>query len=318
MKETILVTGGAGFIGSHVCDALLKSGKNVVCVDNFNNYYPPDRKKKNISHNLKNKSFTVEKADISDYKALKRIFAGNKIVKIIHLAARAGVRPSLEDPFIYEETNIKGTLNLLELSKEFKIKNFVFGSSSSVYGTNTKVPFSENDNTDHAISPYAATKKAGEVLCYTYSHLYGLNISCLRFFTVYGPRGRPDMAPYLFTEHIIRKRPITMYGDGTSKRDYTYVGDIVSGIISALERNYRYEIFNLGESQTVELRELISVIEKNVGIKAKIIIKQMPKGDVPITFADIAKSRKMLDYRPKTGIDEGIKSFVKWYKKEVV
>ncbi len=317
MKETILVTGGAGFIGSHVCDNLLKKGKKVICLDNFNNYYSPERKKKNIAHNLQNKDFTVAKADISDYNTIKKIFEEKKPEKIIHLAARAGVRPSLENPFIYEETNIKGTLNLLELSKDLKIKNFVFGSSSSVYGTNAKVPFSEEDKTDFSISPYAATKKAGEVLCHTYSHLYGLNISCLRFFTVYGPRGRPDMAPYLFTEAIMKAKPITMYGNGTSKRDYTYVEDIVSGIVSALEKNYRYEIFNLGESQTVELRMLISVIEKNVGKKAIIIKKPMPKGDVPITYADIAKSKKMLDYAPKTGIEKGIASFVGWYKKEV-
>jgi UDP-glucuronate 4-epimerase len=316
MAETILVTGGAGFIGSHVCDALLKAGKKVVCIDNFNDYYSPERKRKNISQNAGNKMFSVEESDITEYNAMRSIFKKYKIDKIIHLAARAGVRPSLENPFIYEETNIRGTLNLLELSREFKLKNFVFGSSSSVYGLNAKVPFSEEDRTDNAISPYAATKKAGEVLCHTYSHLYGLNIICLRFFTVYGPRGRPDMAPYLFTEAIIKGKTITMYGDGTSKRDYTYVEDIVSGVISALEKKFRYEIFNLGESKTVELRKLISVIEKKTGKKAAIIKKQMPKGDVPITYADLSKSRKMLGYSPKTQIEEGMSSFIGWYMKE--
>jgi UDP-glucuronate 4-epimerase len=316
MKETILVTGGAGFIGSHVCDALLKTGKKVICLDNFNDYYSPARKRKNIAHNKNNKEFVLEEKDIVDYKNLRKVFEKNKIDKIIHLAARAGVRPSLDNPFIYEETNIKGTLNLLELAKEFEIKNFVFGSSSSVYGNNTKIPFSEEDRTDRAISPYAATKKAGEVLCYTYSHLYNLNISCLRFFTVYGPRGRPDMAPYLFTENITKGKQITMYGEGDSKRDYTFVADIVSGVLAAAEKAHRYEIFNLGNSTTVELKKLISTIEILTGKKAKIIRKPMPKGDVPLTYADINKSKKMLGYHPKTDIFEGMKSFIAWYNKE--
>jgi UDP-glucuronate 4-epimerase len=318
MKETILVTGGAGFIGSHVCETLLNEGKKVVCIDNFNDYYSPARKRKNVEPFLPDKNFSLEKADIVDFPSMKKIFAKYKIDKIVHLAARAGVRPSMIDPFIYEETNIRGTLNLLELSKDNRIMNFVFGSSSSVYGENKKVPFSEKDNTDFSISPYAATKKAGEVLCYTYSHIYGQNVSCLRFFTVYGPRGRPDMAPYLFTQKIMKGEPITMYGDGTSKRDYTFVSDIVSGIVSALEKDFRYEIFNLGNSNTVELKKLISTIEKHTGKKAKIITKEMPKGDVPITYADISKSRKMLGYDPKTDIVEGMQSFTEWYKKEAI
>ncbi|MEM2138717.1 MAG: NAD-dependent epimerase/dehydratase family protein, partial [Candidatus Woesearchaeota archaeon] len=223
--ETILITGGAGFIGSHVTDYLLDKKKKIICVDDFNDYYDPEIKRKNIFHNLKNKNYILIKADIRNFEKIKEVFENYKPNKIIHLAARAGVRPSLENPFIYEETNVKGTLNLLELSRLFKVKNFVFASSSSVYGGNKKIPFSENDFTDNAISPYAATKKAGEVLCYTYSHLYNLNVSCLRFFTVYGPRGRPDMAPYLFTKNIIEGKPIKMFGDGTSKRDYTYISD---------------------------------------------------------------------------------------------
>jgi UDP-glucuronate 4-epimerase len=313
--EKIIVTGGAGFIGSHVCDMLLKKDKKVICIDNFNDYYPPERKRKNVEPNLKNKNYFLEEADIRDFEKMKALFDKYMPDKIIHLAARAGVRPSLENPFIYEETNVKGTLNLLELSRRSKIKNFVFASSSSVYGSNTKIPFSEDDKTDTPISPYAATKKAGEVLCHAYSHLYALNCSCLRFFTVYGERGRPDMAPYIFTKNVLEGTPLTMYGDGSSKRDYSYVIDVATGIISALEKNYRYEIFNLGNSHTVELKELIAIVEKETGKKAKIIRKDMPKGDVPLTYADLTKSKKMLGYNPKTDIYKGMACFVDWYKK---
>ena len=213
-----LVTGGAGFIGSHVCDALLKKGKQVICLDNFNDYYSPERKRKNIQHNLSNNSFFLEEKNITQFKKLKEVFKKHKIKTVIHLAAQAGVRASLKNPSLYEEINVKGTLNLLELSKQFNIKNFVFGSSSSVYGLNKKIPFSENDKTNTPISPYATTKKAGEMLCHTYSKIHGLNITCIRFFTVYGPRGRPDMAPYLFTKLISEDKPIFRYGNGTSKR----------------------------------------------------------------------------------------------------
>ena len=316
MTLKILVTGGAGFIGSHVCDVLLEKDYTVICVDNFNDYYDPKRKRKNIAHNLNNNSFILEELDIENFNLLKTIFEKHNPDKIIHLAARAGVRPSLENPHIYETTNIKGTLNLLELSKEYSIKNFIFGSSSSVYARNKKVPFSEDDNTDKAISPYAATKKACEIICYTYSYLYELNISVLRFFTVYGPRGRPDMAPYIFTKLISEGKPITMFGDGTSKRDYTYVSDIVSGIIFALEKNFRYEIFNLGNSDTIELKKLIETIESSLSKKAEIIKKEMPKADVPLTYADISKAKELLSYNPKTKIEEGIKHFVSWYKEE--
>lgn len=311
--ETILVTGGAGFIGSHVCDKLLEKKKKVICVDDFNDYYDPNVKRNNILRNLKNKNFILFKEDIRNFDKLKEIFKNYRPNKVIHLAARAGVRPSIENPFIYEETNVKGTLNLLDLSKNFKIKNFLFASSSSVYGGNKKIPFSEDDKTDNAISPYAATKKAGEVLCYTYSHLYNLNVSCLRFFTVYGPRGRPDMAPYLFTKNILEDKTIKMFGDGSSKRDYTYIEDIVSGILFALEKNFKYEIFNLGNSETVALIDLIKAIEELTGKKAKIKKEKMPLGDVPITYADITKSKKLLNYNPKTSIKEGMKQFIDWY-----
>jgi len=309
----VLVTGGAGFIGSHVCDALLKRGESVICVDNFNDYYNPNYKRDNIKDALQNPNYVLCEADICDYDKLKEIFEKHKPQKIIHLAARAGVRPSIQQPFLYEEVNIKGLLNMLELSKEHGILNFVFASSSSVYGNCKTVPFSESQNVDNPISPYAATKKAGELLCYTYHHLYKLNCSCLRFFTVYGPRGRPDMAPYKFTKLISLGKTIDMYGDGSSKRDYTFVLDIVSGILSALDKNYPYEIFNLGNSNTVSLSYFISVIEGLVGKKAVINRMPMQQGDVDITYANLTKAKDMLSYNPSTKIEEGMKKFYEWY-----
>ncbi len=308
-----MVTGGAGFVGSHVCDALLKNGKKVVCVDNFNDYYSPDIKKRNIKHNLDNGKFVLEKVDITDFERLKQVFEKHNITKTIHLAARAGVRPSLSNPRLYFKVNVEGTLNLLELSKEFNIKTFIFGSSSSVYGNNEKTPFSEKDVTENQISPYASSKKAGELLCKTYSHLHNLNITCLRFFTVYGPRGRPDMAPYKFTDLISNGEQIEMYGDGTSKRDYTYVEEIVQGILSALEKSFKFEVINLGNSNPTELKRFIEIIEEALNKKAHIIEKPMPKGDVNITYADISKAKNLLNYDPKTNIEQGMKKFVEWY-----
>jgi len=313
----IIVTGGAGFIGSHVCEALLNKNK-VICIDDFNDYYSPERKYDNIKGCKEHPNFQIHKANIVDYNKLKSIFETYKPDKVIHLAARAGVRPSIKDPFIYTETNIKGTLNLLELSRIHKVKQFIFGSSSSVYGSTNKVPFSEDQDTDKPVSPYAATKKAGEALCYTYSYLYNLNITCLRFFTVYGPRGRPDMAPYLFTNWIMNNKPIIMFGDGSTKRDYTYISDIVSGILSSLENEFKYEIINLGNSQTVELRRLISTIEKYLGKKAKIIQKDIVRGDVPITYANISKAKKLLNYNPKVSIDDGIAKFIDWIQRSII
>ena len=310
----ILVTGGAGFIGSHVCEALLKKGHFVICVDNLNSYYNPKIKKENIEGCLKNKKFKFYKKDITDYIELKKVFSDNKIDKIVHLAARAGVRASIKDPLLYERVNVGGTLNLLEVAKGYKIKNFVFGSSSSVYGNNKKVPFSESDSTNMPVSPYAATKKAGELICYVYSHIYGIPTTCLRFFTVYGPRGRPDMAPYKFTKLINEGKKIDMYGRGNTSRDYTYVDDIVGGIIKALDSNFKYEIINLGNSNTVKLKYFISLIEKELEKKAKIKIMPAQIGDVKRTYADINKAKKLLGYKPKVKIEEGIKEFVRWYK----
>ncbi len=309
----ILITGAAGFIGSHVTDALLKRGDEVIAIDNFNDYYSQKSKRSNIKQAENNKNYTLFEADILNRDKIRTIFEQTTPGKVIHLAARAGVRPSLENPQLYADVNIKGLINMLELAKEFKIQNFISGSSSSVYGANKKVPFSESDPVNNPISPYAATKRAGELICSTYHHLYKINISCLRFFTVYGERGRPDMAPYKFTKAISEGKEITMYGDGTTKRDYTYIDDIVSGIIAALDRNHGFEIFNLGNSKTVPLKHLIETIENALGKKAKIRRMPIQPGDVTITYADITKSKKLLGYSPKVSIEEGIRNFVEWY-----
>ncbi|MBU1855347.1 MAG: SDR family NAD(P)-dependent oxidoreductase [Nanoarchaeota archaeon] len=314
--ETVLVTGGAGFIGSHVCDRLLLEGQRVVCIDNLNDYYNPNIKKKNVKHNLRNKNFIFYKLDILNFKKLDKLFSKYNFDKVVHLAARAGVRASIDNPFIYEETNVRGTLNLLELARKYDVKNFVFGSSSSVYGANKKTPFSESDEVNEQVSPYAVTKRAGELLCSNYHNLYNLNITCLRFFTVYGPRGRPDMAPLKFTHRIFNKLPIDMYGDGTSARDYTYISDIVDGIVFALNKNLSFEIINLGDSNPITLKDFISIIEKSVDRKAVIRKEPMPKGDVLITYADIRKAKRLLGYKPKIKISEGIRRLIEWYKDE--
>jgi UDP-glucuronate 4-epimerase len=312
----ILLTGCAGFIGSHVLDRLLSMDEEVIGVDNFDSYYNPLIKGKNIECNLDNDNFTLYNTDVRGIKEMDRIFSDNSIDTIIHLAARAGVRPSISDPMLYEDVNIKGTLNLLELSIKYNVGNFVFASTSSVYGANEKVPFSEVDNVDRSISPYAASKKACETFCYTYHHLYNLPAVCLRFFTVYGPRQRPEMAIHKFTQLIDEGREIEMYGDGSSQRDYTYIDDIVDGIVNAIGIKEGYEIINLGNSDVVELRYLIRIIEKNLGKKAK--IKGLPDqpGDVPITYADISKARSLIRYNPQVKIEEGIKRFVEWYRTE--
>lgn len=313
----ILVTGGAGFIGSHVIRTLLAKGEKVVCVDNFDNFYDPKIKEGNIREFLKNKNFKLYRVDICHFDQLKKVFQENNIDLIIHLAARAGVRPSIQNPIFYSKVNIGGTINLLELTRQFQIKNFIFASSSSVYGNNKKIPFSEKDRIDKPISPYAATKRAGELVCYTYYKLYKINVLCLRLFTVYGPAGRPDMAPYKFTKLIFEGKEVPMYGDGASYRDYTFIDDIVFGILSSIDfvrSEGGYEIFNLGNSNTVKLNYLILTIEKLLGKKAK--IKRLPPqpGDVEKTYADISKAKKLLGYNPKTKIEEGMARFVKWYK----
>ena len=316
MTKTILVTGGAGFIGSHLVDRLLaEGGWRVTVVDDFNDFYSPVIKHSNIAEHVKSSDYRVVDADIRDTSTMIALFAEYKFDVIAHLAARAGVRPSLAEPKLYAETNINGTLNLLELAKEHNIKQFVFGSSSSVYGINAKVPFAENDPIFNPISPYAATKAAGELLCHTYSHLYDIRCVCLRFFTVYGSRQRPDLAIHKFSKLISEGRPIQVFGDGTSRRDYTYIDDIIQGVRAAIDYDRSmYEIFNLGESQTTELNELISLLERSLDLQAVIDRQPMQPGDVPTTFADISKSRELLGYNPTTKIADGIPKFVEWLR----
>lgn len=309
----VLLTGGAGFIGSHLTEYLLNRGDKVWCVDNFNDYYNPDIKWQNIRKSLDNPSYKLIQGDILDYELLNNTFKSQKFDTIVHLAARAGVRPSLKEPMLYQEVNIRGTMNLFELAKTYGIDKFVFASSSSVYGSNKKVPFHEDDFVDHPVSPYAATKRMGEIIAYTYHHLYKISITCLRFFTVYGPRQRPDMAIHKFTNLIYNSQSIPMFGDGGSKRDYTFITDIVHGIIQSIDRCNGYHIYNLGESNTISLKELIKLIEDNLNKKARIDSLPMQPGDVPITYADVSKAREELDYQPKVNIETGIKLFIQWY-----
>ncbi len=314
--KRILITGGAGFIGSHLVDSLLAAGDwDITVVDDFNDFYDPAIKQENVSPHLRASHYQLFRVDIRDRSGLGKIFRDNKFDCIVHLAARAGVRPSLQQPLLYTETNITGTLNLLELASAHNVPQFVFGSSSSVYGINAKVPFSEDDPIRQPISPYAATKAAGELLCHTYSHLYGLRCVCLRFFTVYGPRQRPDLAIHKFARLISEGRAIPVFGDGTTRRDYTYIDDIIAGVGAAITyEDSGYEVINLGESRTVALLELISLLEKELQSEAKIDRQPMQPGDVPQTFADIAKARRLLGYDPQTQIEDGIKRFVEWFR----
>jgi len=314
--KNLLVTGGAGFIGSHLVDRLLATGvEHVTVVDDFNDFYDPSIKRDNIQEHLNDRRYHISEVDIRNRAALEQVFQKDNFDCIVHLAARAGVRPSLSEPQLYTETNINGTLNLLEFARHNNIKQFVFGSSSSVYGINAKVPFSEDDPIRQPISPYAATKGAGELLCHTYSHLYGLRCICLRFFTVYGPRQRPDLAIHKFAKLISEGKPIPVFGDGTTRRDYTYVDDIIDGVMAAIDYDKsHYEVINLGESRTVELRELISLLEKELDTPATIDRQPPQPGDVPQTFADISKARALLGYHPKTQIEEGLHRFVEWFQ----
>jgi UDP-glucuronate 4-epimerase len=315
--KTILITGGAGFIGSHLVDQLLSEGDwQITVVDDFNNFYDPAIKRENVRPHLHRGEYELQEADIRNLDALKNVFAGRRFDCVVHLAARAGVRPSLTQPLLYSETNVSGTLNLLELARSHNVRQFVFGSSSSVYGANAKVPFSEEDPIRNPISPYAATKAAGELLCHTYSHLYGLRCICLRFFTVYGARQRPDLAIHKFARLISAGEPIPVFGDGTTRRDYTYVDDIIAGVRAAIDYTASdFEVFNLGESRTVELRELISLLEKELDQHADIDRQPLQPGDVPQTYADITKSKRLLGYNPQTQIEDGIRKFVEWFRK---
>ncbi|MCA1566487.1 MAG: SDR family NAD(P)-dependent oxidoreductase [Acidobacteria bacterium] len=315
-KRNILVTGGAGFIGSHLVERLLAEDKwRVTVVDDFNDFYAPALKRANVAPHVGRDDYELVEADIRDRVAMERVFAATaRFDCVVHLAARAGVRPSLVEPFLYAETNITGTLNLLECARQRHVPQFVFGSSSSVYGINAKVPFSEDDPIRQTISPYAATKAAGEMLCHTYAHLHDLRCVALRFFTVYGARQRPDLAIHKFAKLISRGQPIPVFGDGTTRRDYTYVEDIIAGVRAAIDYTASdYEAINLGESRTVELRELIALLERELGRKAVIDRQPMQPGDVPQTFADISKARRLLGYDPQTQIEEGVRRFVAWF-----
>lgn len=316
--KTYLITGVAGFIGSHIAEVLVTKGIKVVGLDNFDDFYLPEIKRRNIGKLLANELFTLCEVDVRDKVGLNAIFEEYKPQMVIHLCAMAGVRPSIEQPELYVEVNVNGTVNILEAMKRFAVKKFIFASSSSVYGNNSKVPFVETDNVDKAISPYASTKKAGEVIAHTYHHLYGIDMLLLRFFTVYGERQRPDLAIHKFTRLITEGQPIPFYGDGLTFRDYTHISDIVSGVVEAVkliesEENL-YEIINIGNNQTVSLREMVAHIEKAVGKKAIINKMPMQMGDVQKTYADIGKAKRLLGYNPKMNFEEGIRQFVKWYE----
>jgi UDP-glucuronate 4-epimerase len=308
----ILITGGAGFIGSHLSERLLNQNHFVVCYDNFDKFYDEDIKRKNLSHALRSDHFKLINADINDKVALHSCFQQHKIDLVFHLAAKAGVRPSIDDPEGYYVTNVLGTLNVLEVMRHNNVKQMLFASSSSVYGNNSKVPFSESDPVDTPISPYAASKKAAELLCHTYHHLYRFNIFCLRFFTVYGPRQRPDLAIHKFTEMILNEQPIPVFGDGSSSRDYTYIDDIVDGLLKAIDKLNGFEIINLGESRTITLKRMIETLENFTGQKAERQTLPSQPGDVSLTFADISKAQSLIGYEPKWEFEDGIKQFISW------
>ena len=310
----ILVTGGAGFIGSHTTERLLARGDDVVVLDNFNDAYDPAIKRANAAALSGTRIVT---GDIRDRELVRKLFAEGRFDAVVHLAAMAGVRPSLLDPLHYEDVNMRGTMTLLEEARARRGLRFVFASSSSVYGARDKVPFSEADDIPHPVSPYAATKRAGELMCYTYHHLFGVPVSCLRFFTVYGPRQRPEMAIAKFTRSILDGEPIPFFGDGSTRRDYTYVDDIVDGVVAALDRCSGYEIYNLGESATTSLSELVDALAKAIGKPAILDRQPNQPGDVPLTCADVSKARAQLGYEPRTPVSVGLARYVAWYRQQL-
>jgi UDP-glucuronate 4-epimerase len=317
MTERIFVTGAAGFIGSNLVDSLLKNGCTVMGIDNFDPFYDRAIKEDNLKNALQHPEFHFLEGDVRNVELVSKSFSDFKPSVVVHLAAKAGVQPSLVNPQAYFDVNLMGTLNLLEVMRKNNIKRLIFASSSSVYGNSLKVPFSEKDNVDFPISPYAASKKAGEQLCFTYHHLYNFDIFCLRFFTVYGPRQRPDLAICKFSKAILKDEPIFLYGDGTSSRDYTHISDIIQGIKSAIKKVKGYDIFNLGESSRISLRDLVSIIEKYTLKKARIEYLPMKDGDVNQTFADIRKAQKKLSYKPEVDINTGIKNYLAGLNKEI-
>ncbi|GIU78240.1 MAG: epimerase [Bryobacteraceae bacterium] len=308
----VLLTGGAGFIGSHLAEALLRRGAALLILDDLNDYYDPALKRANLDEVRSAGPFEFVQGDICDAPLVEELFARFRPGAVLHLAARAGVRPSLEQPALYQRVNVEGTAVLLEASRRHGVRRFVFASSSSVYGAASRVPFSEDDPVRAPISPYAASKIAGEALCHVYSHLYGMQIACLRFFTVYGPRQRPDLAIRKFAEAIAAGRPIPVFGDGSTGRDYTFIGDIVAGILAAMEFDGAFEVFNLGNSSPVLLRDMIAVLERVLGRKAVIDRQPLQPGDVPITYADISKARRLLGWAPETPLEEGVRRMAEW------
>ena len=314
-KRRFLVTGGAGFIGSHLVDRLLAlQAARVVVLDNFDEFYNPQIKRANIEKHLKHPAYRLVDADLRDHKALKQLVADEVLDTIVHLGAKAGVRPSVVDPRTYQDVNIAGTMNLLDLAERNGIKRFIFGSSSSVYGPAATPPFRE-DAPLAPISPYAATKAAGELLAHTYSHLYGMQIVCLRFFTVYGARQRPDLAIHKFARLIASQRPIPVYGDGSAERDFTYIDDILQGVLAAVDYDATpFEVINLGESQTITVKRMIELLEDALGQKAVIDWQPAQAGDMPRTHADISKAQRLLNYQPRTPIETGIRKFAEWFK----
>lgn len=313
MGMHFLVTGGAGFIGSHVCEQLLLKGNSVCAFDDLNPFYNPQLKKENL-RNLQAlaKPFEFIQGDLTDQAAVIATFAERRFDQVIHLAARAGVRPSLEQPALYQRVNVEGTVNVLEAAQRHRVRKITIASSSSVYGVNAKVPFAESDPIFQAVSPYAASKLACEALGHVYHHTYGMDVAMLRFFTVYGPRQRPDLAIHKFARLILENKPIPVFGDGSTARDYTHISDTLQGILACTEREFGFEIINLGESDTVKLSRLIELIENGLGKKALIDRKPLQPGDVPVTFADITKARKLLGYDPKIKVEEGIPLFLQW------
>lgn len=318
MIMAILVTGAAGFIGSHVAQALLARGERVIGLDNLNDYYSPARKRANLIEIGESPAFRFVEGDIRDPEVLRRLFASERVGAILHLAAMPGIPYSMKHPLLYEEVNTRGTLNLLEMAREFEVGKFVLASTSSIYGATDKIPFVETDPTDRPLAPYPATKKACEVLAYTYHHLYGLKCAVLRFFNVYGPRGRPDMTPFKFTEAIVNGREFTLYEEGRPRRDWTFISDIVSGVLAATDANVGYEIFNLGRGEPVTMRDFVTVLERLIGKSAQWKNAPLPPTDLAVTFADTSKAHRMLGYSPRVSVEEGLARFWDWYKARVV
>jgi len=312
-----LVTGGAGFIGSHLSEALLARGDEVICVDNFNDYYSPQRKRRNIAAALAQPGYTLVEADIRDDAAIDAAFATYQPDKVAHIAAMGSISYSVRYPKLYEEVNIRGTVNILDAARRNAVRGVVLASTSSIYGRTDKIPFVETDSTDRPLAPYPASKKAGEVIAASYHVSYGLPCICVRFFNVYGPRGRPDMTPYLFTDAFAHGRAITLYDGGRPRRDWTYVDDIIAGVVAALDAELGYEIFNLGRGQPVIMRDFVTIIERLVGKSAQILEAPLPQNEALVTFADVGKARRLLGYDPHVSVEAGMERFWQWYREEV-